>query len=214
MPIELTRREILALTAAAALFPGAALAQSDDAPVREVREMTMGDPDAPITVVEYASFTCPHCATFHRDVMPQLRENFIDTGKVNFVFREVYFDLYGLWAGVIARCAPEDRYFGIVDLIFKTQSDWTRSTATDENGAKAEVTQNLFGIGRQAGLTDDQMRECLQDREFMEALVAEFQQNMEADQVTGTPSFIINGEKASNMSYADFEARLNEELEG
>lgn len=200
----MTRRHALALAIAAPLLPSAVLAQE----ARAVVDMTLGDPAAPVTVVEYASFTCPHCANFHKTVMPELKKNYIDTGKVFFTYREVYFDRSGLWGGMIARCAPEDRYFGITDVLYNTQSEWT-SAKTPE-----ETVQNLYKIGRQAGMTDEQMNACMSDRDFAEALVAEYQKNSEADGITSTPSFIINGEKASNMSYEDFSARLDQELNG
>ena len=80
-----------------------------------VTEMILGDVNAPIEIIEYASMTCPHCANFHSDVYPQLKANYIETGKVKFVFREVYFDKYGMWASMIARCAGPDRFFGVID---------------------------------------------------------------------------------------------------
>ncbi len=86
---------------------GAANAQeAADVDTSSIIEMTLGNPDAPVTVVEYASFTCPHCASFHEGPFQELKKNFIDTGKINFVYREVYFDRYGLWASMIARCWP------------------------------------------------------------------------------------------------------------
>ena len=124
MAPTLTRRQTLAAAlaaAAAAGLPRFALAQSTPA----VAEMSIGDPNAPVTLVEYAMFTCPHCATFAKEVMPQIKENYIDTGKVRLVFREVYFNKPALWAAMIARCAPADRYFGIVDVLFATQASWT-----------------------------------------------------------------------------------------
>lgn len=95
----------------------------------EVLEMTKGNPDAAVTLIEYASFTCPHCRSFHENVMPQLEEEFIEPGLINFVYREVYFDRYGLWAGMMARCAGPLRYFGIVDLIYEQQAEWTQGLA-------------------------------------------------------------------------------------
>lgn len=90
-------------------------------------EMVLGAEDAPITMIEYASYTCPHCAAFHQGTYQEIKKNYIDTGKVKLVYREVYFDRYGLWASMVARCGGEDKFFGITDLIFKGQSecpDW------------------------------------------------------------------------------------------
>ncbi|HEY5830322.1 MAG TPA: DsbA family protein [Hyphomicrobiaceae bacterium] len=205
MAPTLTRRQAITAalaSAAAAGLPRFALAQST--PV--VAEMSIGDPNAPVTLVEYAMFTCPHCATFAKEVMPRIKENYIDTGKVRLVFREVYFNKPALWAAMIARCAPEDRYFGMVDALFATQASWTGES--DEQA----MLGKLYGIGRQAGLTDVQMNACMQDRAMAEALVAEYQKNAAADGVDSTPTFLINGKKVDNMPYEEFEAELNAAL--
>jgi hypothetical protein len=92
----------------------AAFAQDEEAAdTSRVLEMSLGNPDAPVTVIEYASFTCPHCRTFHDGPFKELKANYIDTGKIHFIYREVYFDRFGLWAGMLARCAGPERYFGI-----------------------------------------------------------------------------------------------------
>ena len=205
MTIALTRRTSLALALAAACLPATLRAQ-DAAAAVEVVEMSMGAPDAPVTMIEYLMFTCPHCAAFHRDVFPQIKANFVDTGKVRVIFREVYFNRPSLWAAMVARCAPQDRYFGIADLLFQRQSAW--AGASDTNVMLAE----LYSIGRQAGMTDEEMNTCLADRGFAEALVAEFQTHAAADSIDATPSFVIDGQKFSNAGYAEFETRLNEAL--
>jgi protein-disulfide isomerase len=199
---HLTRRQTLAAALALAALPGFAGAQSTP----EVVEMTMGSPDAPVTLVEYAMFTCPHCAAFHRDVFPRIKANYIDTGKVQLVFREVYFNKPSLWAAMIARCAPEDRYFGIVDLLFERQADW--AGATDGQA----MVDKLYGIGRQAGLSDAEMDACMQDRAKAEALVAEYQRHAEEDQIEATPTFFIDGAKVDNVPYEEFEAKLDAAL--
>ncbi|MEE4119764.1 MAG: DsbA family protein [Paracoccaceae bacterium] len=170
-----------------------------------IAEMALGPEDAAVTVIEYASFTCPHCATFHAQVFPQLKENYVDTGQVRFVHREVYFDRYGLWAGMVARCGGEERYFGIADLIYERQREWTQ-------GEPTEVVDKLRRIGKTAGLTDEQLDACLSDGQKAQTLVAWYQQNAEADRIEATPSFVIDGEKFSNMSYADFSEILDEKL--
>ena len=187
--------------------PAAAEAEApaEDAPL--YREMSLGNPDAEVTIIEYASFTCPHCATFHRTVMPQLRENYIDTGLVQFINREVYFDAYGLWAGMLARCGGGDRYFGIVDMLYETQREWAGSS----DGA--QVAENLRRMGRIAGFTTEEVNACLEDRAMAEALVTEYQTNAEADNIRGTPSFVIDGTLYSNMSYAEFSGLLDGLLE-
>jgi protein-disulfide isomerase len=202
MTLALTRRHSLALGLAALCLPGNLRAQVPT----EVVEMSMGAANAPVTMVEYWMFTCPHCAAFHRDVFPQIKANFVDTGKVRVVFREVYFNRPSLWAGMIARCAPKDRYFGIADLLFQRQAAWSAARDTDA------MVAELYAIGRQAGLTDEDMNACLSDRAFAEALVADFQKNSTADAIDATPSFVIDGQKFGNSGYAEFETRLNAAL--
>jgi protein-disulfide isomerase len=174
-----------------------------DADVSGIQEMVLGDPDAPITMIEYASYTCPHCASFHENTYPQLKADYIDTGKVKFVFREVYFDRFGLWASMIARCGGQERFFGITDLLMKGQSDWARA------GDPVAIADSIRKIGRLAGLKDDELQSCLQDEEKAKTLVAWYQNNAAADDVRGTPSFVINGEKHGNMSYADMKLLLD-----
>ena len=181
-------------------------AEAQEADLSLVIEMTLGNADAPVEVIEYASFTCPHCANFHADVFGKLKADYIDTGKIHFVHREVYFDRYGLWAGMVARCGGENRYFGIADLIYETQHDWI---AHDDPGATAD---NLRRIGRTAGLSNEELDVCLADNDLAQALVASYQRNAQRDGVRSTPSFVIDGRLYSNMGYAEFSDILNEKL--
>lgn len=187
-------------------FVGAAYAQDTEVDTSTIVEMVVGDPDAPVEIIEYASFTCPHCAAFHEGAYQEIKKNYIDTGKVKLVYREVYFDRYGLWASMIARCAGPERFFGVTDMMYKTQSEWAR--AGDANAIIGELRK----IGLLAGLDQDTLDACLQDGDKAKTLVAWYQENAEADEITGTPSFIVNGKKVSNMSYADFSALIDEEL--
>jgi protein-disulfide isomerase len=191
------------------LLPQPANAQETTAPATgaapQVLEMVMGDPDAPVEVIEYASFTCPHCATFHRTTLPQIKANYIDTGKVRWIYREVYFDRFGLWAGMVARCAGPDRYFGLVALTYQRQAEWTQ-------GPPGQVADNLRNIGRVAGLSNDQLDTCLSDAAMAEAMIATYESNMEIHDIPGTPHFVVDGDMQPNMSYADFAALLDERL--
>lgn len=186
--------------------PAAAQTQPADAPpvdTSRVLEMEMGNPDAAVTIIEFASFTCPHCAHFHASVWPTLKAEYIDTGKVRFVYREVYFDAYGLWAGLVARCGGEMRYFGIVDILYDEQQQWARG---DDANA---VADNLRRIGRRAGMTDDQLNACMTDRDLATAMMQVYQDGMREYGIQGTPSFVINGTTHSNMSMDEFRAILD-----
>jgi len=188
-------------------LPGAAQAQEvADIDVSTVPEMVLGDADAPVEVIEYASYTCPHCASFHGDQYGQIKENYIDTGDVRFVYREIYFDRFGLWASMIARCGDQERFFGITETLYEEQSEWLAG------GDPAQIAENLRRIGIAAGLDAEEVDACMADGEQAQTLVAWFEQNAEADGITGTPSFLIDGEKYSNMSYADFAEILDERL--
>ncbi|MDA7426424.1 DsbA family protein [Thalassococcus lentus] len=192
------------------------VAQSEDAAPADdaasdfagVVEMVQGNPDATVEVIEYASFTCPHCASFHSTAYKQLRSDYIDTGKIKFVYREVYFDKYGMWGSLIARCAGPEKFFGIVDLIYKGQNEWARA------GSDAAIADELRKIGRLAGMSTEQMDACLADGAKLEQLVGWYQQNAERDDINSTPSFVINGQKYSNMNFSDFSAILDEQLGG
>lgn len=172
----------------------------------EIKDMTMGQEDAPVTLIEYASYTCPHCATFHATVFKNLKADYIDTGKVKFVYREVYFDRYGLWAAMTARCGGEMKYFGISDILYTTQREWAGSD--DPN----VVVGNLKKIGRTAGMDDATLDACLQNGAMAQAMVDHFEAGMKEYDVSGTPTLVINGTVHANMSYADLKAILDAEL--
>ncbi len=173
-----------------------------------VKEMVLGSEDASLTVIEYASSTCPHCKTFHEETFGEFKANYIDTGKVRFIYREVYFDRYGLWAGLVARCGGPERYFGIVDMIFARQSEWTRADS------EAGIAENLARIGRAAGVNDEELSACLQDQELARAMVAVYQENVEEHGIRSTPSFIIGGELVTGaMSYEEFSAIVDSKLD-
>lgn len=187
---------------------GAANAQTvSDTAELGIEDMTMGDAAAPVQVIEYASYTCPHCKRFHEGPFKELKAEYIDTGKVEFVYREVYFDRFGLWASLVARCGGEDRFFGISDLIYEQQGDWTR-------GAPADIANNLRTIGKTAGLTDEELDACFSDGEKAQNLVSWYEANAAADGIRSTPSFLINGQLYSNMSMNEFRRILDEQVEG
>ncbi|MBD3679568.1 MAG: DsbA family protein [Rhodobacteraceae bacterium] len=187
------------------IIPMAEAQSAGDIDTSRVTEMTLGNPEAKVEVIEYASFTCPHCRNFHENVFDELKANYIDTGKIHFIYREVYFDRFGLWAAMVARCGGEERYFGITDLLYETQSQWTQGDA----GA---IAGNLARLGKTAGLSQDEIDACFGDSEMAQAMVTVYQQNAEKDGINSTPSFVIDGKKYSNMSYADFSAILDEKL--
>ena len=206
----MTRRLMALATLAFLALSGAAFAQNaEDIDTSGIKDMSIGNPDATVTVIEYASFTCPHCAAFHADSFKKLKADFIDTGKINFINREIYFDRFGLWAGITARCGEnaENRYFGIIDMMYEQQRDWANSGNPPE-----VIVEKLRTIGKTAGLTDADLDVCFQDGDRAQALYATYLKNSEADGVQATPSFVINGELHRNMPYEDLKALIESML--
>ena len=204
------RREFTAVMAAAAGFGMAPamplLAQTAEPEALVIPDMILGNPDSKVVLTEYASFTCPHCANFHSAVFKELKRDYIDTGKIKFVYREVYFDRYGLWAAMVARCGGEMRYFGIADILYSTQKEWA---ASDD---PATVVGNLKKIGLTAGMDEATLNACLNDGPKAQAMVEKYQTDTAADDISSTPSFVLNGVKHSNMGYAELAKLLDEEL--
>lgn len=155
-----------------------------------------GDPNAPITLIEYASFTCPHCAHFNTVELPKLKEKWIDTGKVKLVYRDFPLDQTAAKAAELAQCAGKDKYFAVVDMIFRGQLNW--ATASDPI---AELSKSL----RIAGMGEKEVKACLADPKVADAVVASYRSGEQVG-VDSTPTLFINGEKFTG-------ARPIEELE-
>lgn len=151
-------------------------------------DMVLGSPDAKVTIVEYASLTCPHCARFHKETMPKLKSEFIDTGKVKFVYRDFPFDEAAFRAAMMARCAGKERYFGFLDALFSTQESWAV-----QNGWK----QGLARIAKLGGMSQETFDKCIADKAIEEPILAKRLEGNQKYGVDSTPTFFINGEKVS-----------------
>lgn len=196
-------------TSQSAPAPGAATSVATGSPTQaHPLDFPLGNADAPVTVIEYSSFTCPHCATFNQGPYEQLKADFIDEGRIQYIKREVYFDRFGLWAGMVARCGGGTRYHGVVEMLYDQQRTW--AGANDP----AQVASNLRRLGRQAGMNDDELNACLEDADKALELTEFYQANAEADGIRATPTFVINGETYQNMPYDEFARILNEKLGG
>ena len=187
-------------------LPGAANAQeaSGDIDTSSIVEMTLGEQSAPVKIVEYASFTCPHCASFHADQFKKLKKDYIDAGKVHFTYRDVYFDRYGLWASMVARCGGKGRFFGITDMLYDQQRDWI-----GDGQDPVAIAERLRKIGKVAGLSEGQLETCLADADKAKTLVAWYQENSKADDISSTPTLVVNGKKHSNMSYGELQTLID-----
>ncbi len=151
-------------------------------------DMAIGSADAKVTIVEYASMTCPHCATFHETTFPAIKEKYVDTGKVRFIFREFPFDPRAAAAFLLARCAPADQYFPLIDVLFKQQGNW--ATAQDPRPP-------LQQIAKLAGFTQESFEACLKNQELLDKVLAVREKAATDYKVESTPTFFINGEKHS-----------------
>jgi protein-disulfide isomerase len=209
--LRTTRRQFLlaassfALAAALAgggleLFQQGALAQTvAEAELMQpgpLGEQVLGDDKAPVTIIEYASMTCPHCAHFALTTFPQIKEKYVDTGKVRFILREFPFDPIAAGAFMLARCAGKDKYFAVVDLLFRTQTTW----AVDKPLAP------MLATVKQAGFTEDSFKACLANQKVLDGI--EWVRNRGADKfkVQSTPTFFINGQMSVGaLSFEEME---------
>ena len=209
----ITRRHAVAGLSAAALAPALpAIAQSLEEKGYVIGDVPMGDENAPVTVIEYASLTCPHCAAFHQTNWEPLKKDFIDAGKVKFIMREIYFDQFGLWGAMLARSAGEANYHRMIDMLLNRQQDWYQAhvRAYQQTKNPRPIVDSLMQIGRLAGMSNQRMTESLQDAEFLEKLVADYKEYAARDNVRSTPSFLINGDMVTgNMSPAAFAEEIN-----
>ena len=193
-PTPATSSEITGSTEAAVEAPTPE-GEVDMAKVLEpgpLKEMALGEETAPVTIVEYMSMTCPHCAAFHEENFQPLKEKYVDTGKVRFILREFPFDPRAAAAIMLARCAPEAQFFPMVDVMFKQQRTW----ATAPDGRVA-----LLQIARLAGFTQESFEACLTNQKLLDDVNAVRTKAADEFGVQSTPTFIINGKRyPGNMS--------------
>ena len=186
--IKLNKRHVLfgsAALAGLALGGASAFAQNlaglNDPPA--FGEMTLGPDTAKVTVIEYASATCPHCAAFHNETFEALKKEYIDTGKIKFVFREFPHQDAALAAFMLARCAPKEKYFPLIDVFFATQPEWTQNPL-----------EGLNKIAQQAGFTKESFDACMKNETVAKDILA-MRSKAEGFGVTGIPTFFVNGER-------------------
>lgn len=154
-------------------------------------DMVLGSPDAKVTIVEYASLTCPHCAAFHVNTLPAVKAEYIEKGLVKLVYRDFPLDGLALRASMMAQCAGPDRYFGFLDLLFSRQQVW--ATAKDP-------LEGLAAIGKIGGMSDEQFKACLTDKSVEQAVLSDALEGEKTYAVRSTPTIFIDGTRYSNMS--------------
>ncbi|OYU91686.1 MAG: protein-disulfide isomerase [Bradyrhizobiaceae bacterium PARB1] len=216
----ITRREFtaaLALTGAAAaiglsplrlISEASAQTAADVAKPVSLPDMALGPKEAAVTVVEFASMTCGHCANFNETVFPKIKTEFIDTGKIRYVFREFPLDIKAAAGSMLSRCIAKDdagKYFAVVDMLFKQQNEWVMKN----------TAETLTRIGKQAGLSQQQVEECLKDQALLDKIAADQKFANEVLKVNSTPTFFINGEMLrGEQTFEEFSKKITPLLKG
>jgi protein-disulfide isomerase len=191
--LRITRREFVvstaAVLAAGALLGSAPLAFAQGPSVEELMrpgplpDLVLGKADAPVTIIEYASMTCPHCASFHKTTYPALKTKYIETGKVRFIFREFPLDDLAVAASMLARCAGGEKSMAMVDVLFASQDKW----------AVREPVPALLQIAKQAGFTQASFDECLKDQKLYDNILKVRERGSKEFKVESTPTLFVNG---------------------
>src|SRR3954453_15615376 len=183
-----------------------AMAQAADGDVAtpvSLPDMALGPKDAALTITEYASMTCPHCAAFNEQVFPKIKSEYIDTGKVRYVFREFPLDIKAAAGSMLSRCIANGdapKYFAVTDMLFRQQNDWVVKN----------TTETLTRIGKQAGLTQQQVEACLKDQALLDKIAADQKYASDVLKVDSTPTFFVNGEKIKGeTSFEEFAKKIN-----
>jgi protein-disulfide isomerase len=220
--LQINRRDFCRHTAAVMLassmlialplsFADAAAAPPEQVPLSELLkpgalpDMVMGKADAPVTIVEYASMTCPHCAHFQETTFPELKKRYIDTGKVRYIFREFPLDNLAAAAFMLARCAGEldsSKYYAMIDTMFAQQATW----------AVEKPIPPLMAIAKQAGFTEKSFNECLANQKLLTGIEDVRQRGIKEFQVDSTPTFFINGKRTVGAVTIDDMAKIIDPL--
>ena len=181
-----------------------AMAQSasDVAKPVSLPDMALGPANATVTITEYASMTCPHCSAFNETVFPKIKSEYIDTGKIRYIFREFPLDIKAAAGSMLSRCIAKDdaaKYFAVTDMLFRQQNDWVMKN----------TTETLTRIGKQAGLSQQAVEACLKDQALLDKIAADQKFASEVLKVNSTPTFFINGEMVKGeTSFEEFDKKI------
>jgi protein-disulfide isomerase len=220
--VQITRREF-SIGAGALAFTGAGVlagfsvvdvqhpAQAQNPSAAELMQpgplgdMVLGDEKAPVTIIEYASMTCPHCAHFHETTYPELKSKYIDTGKVRFIFREFPLDQLAAAGFMLARCSGKDKYFPLVETLFQKQREWVVQ----------RPLAPLMTISKQAGMTEQSFNECLKNQQVLDGIEDVRSRAATKFGVQSTPTFFINGKiYRGALTMAEMEKEITPYLKG
>jgi protein-disulfide isomerase len=165
----------------------------------------LGNENAPVTIIEYASMTCPHCAHFSEATFPELKKKYIETGKVRFIFREFPLDQLAAAASMLARCSGKDRYLPMVETLFQQQREWVVQ----------RPLQPLMGIAKQAGMSEQSFNECLKDQQVLSGIEETRDRAAKVFKVQSTPTFFINGKEfRGSATLEEMEKEITPYLKG
>lgn len=181
--------------------------EKKDLKVDAEKDNILGEADAPVTIVEYSSLTCPHCANFHKLTVPELKEKYVKTGKVRYVIREFPLDQLAFAAAAIARCAGKEKFFPFTTALYKNQSTW----AVGDGSA----AQRLFDMAKQVGFTQEAFNTCLGNKEVIDHIQESRRRGSEDYGVNSTPTIFVNGKKVEGgNSLSDLEKAMEPYLKG
>jgi protein-disulfide isomerase len=198
MTIMFTKSVVVPVVLVALMGFGRGLLAEATVPADAMSERVLGDPNAPVTIIEYSSLTCPHCATFHNDVLPKIKAEFLNTGKAKLVYRDFPLDRVALKASLLARCAPKERYFTFLNALFKQQARWSR--AEDPVAA-------LSMIGRIGGIGEEAFQACMSDETLANYVLQQRADGQKEYSIDSTPTFVINGEIVKGaLSFESFKS--------
>ncbi len=197
----------MAALASTLIAAGPDPARADMATMEQMtEEKVLGPVDAPVTMLAFESLSCPHCATFHQGAWPEVKEQYVDTGKVRFVYRDFPTNEAGAVAAMMARCVPPDRYFGMIEMLYRTQDSWLRS---------ADPVESLRQTARLGGLTAEEFEQCVSNEELFQ-FIRNGQNAASAEYgVDSTPTFMIGDRKiVGPQSFEVFQDAIEAELSG
>src|SRR5690606_6653099 len=150
-------------------------------------ENALGEETAPNTIIEYSSMTCPHCARLHKELVPELKSKYVDTGKMRYIIREFPLDNLAFAAFMVARCAGPQKYFPVVEMLYANQEEWAFG--------EGDAVERLYKMAQQAGFSRDQYEKCLRDQELLDGIAAVRKRASEKLDVSSTPTLFVNGQK-------------------
>ncbi len=169
--------------------------------IEALEEKSLGEPDAPIKMIEFASLTCGHCARFHNEVMPAIKEKYINNGKIFFIYKDFPLDKFALKASIISRCSGNKNYFSFLDVFYKKQASWTRSQ---------DPFKSLLKIAKVGGLKDEEIKVCVGNKSIEDGLLKDRLKSSKKYDITATPTIYLNGKKyTGDLTLEALELKIN-----